>query len=226
MNFFAQNLRVFKTSFWPLFALVVISSSVDHFLTFEVEKAMTHPQGVQPEIFVFGSLSVILGLLFPVLISLTAIYGILRSKNQNLEVGDFFAKFSSQTFIENLRSWGKILTWGLLLILPGVWKVLQYCFVTFVVTCSKAYDDGNVDALQYSAKVFKKHKLKTLGIMFLFTILIPIIMTTLFDGYKLLWKTPIASLFLSAVNVYFIIISTQLLFNIFSSEEPKNESYI
>lgn len=226
MNFFAQNLRVFKTSFWPLFALVVISSSVDHFLTFEVEKAMTHPQGVQPEVFVFGGLSVILGLLFPVLISLTAIYGLLKTKNQSLEIGEFFGKFSSQTFIENLRSWGKILTWGLLLILPGIWKVLQYCFVTFVVTCSKAYDDGNVDALQHSAQVFKKHKLKTLGIMFSFTILIPIFMTTLFDGYKLLWKTPIASLLLSALNVYFIIISTHLLFNIFSFEEQKNESYI
>lgn len=57
--------------------------------------------------------------------------------------------------IENLRALAKILLWGLLLVLPGIYQMLRYSFVSFVVLFDPNYRAGRVDALKESAQLTK-----------------------------------------------------------------------
>lgn len=56
---------------------------------------------------------------------------------------------------EYLRVLGRILLWGLLLIIPGCIKSIQYSLVPFVVFFSADYEKGEVDALELSRKLVK-----------------------------------------------------------------------
>lgn len=132
---------------------------------------------------------------------------------------DFLKKNLNQIYIESLRSWGKTLLWSLLLILPGFWKYIELSLVPFVVTSSAKYDEGKEDALKKSAEIVHRHWLQILGVFFLFHLLIPLMLSALFDSYRSLWKTPLQSLALSALDTYLLLISTHILFNIFRREE-------
>ena len=163
-------------------------------------------------------------MIFPVLLIATALFAL--STIADVALGDFFKKYLNQIFIESLRAWGKTLLWSLLLVLPGVWKNLELSLVPFVVTSSEKYDEGKLDALKASTIVFRRHWFKILAVLFIFHLFVPLILTSLFDSYRLIWKTPIASLLLSLLDTYLILVSTQLLFNIFQNEVRKHESHV
>lgn len=81
-------------------------------------------------------------------------------------IGSFFAEF--------LRSLAQILLWGLLLILPGVYRYAQLIFVSWVTLFSKDYRAGKVDALRLSETLARGRLLKiflALGITMLFEVL-------------------------------------------------------
>lgn len=225
MNFFAENLKVFKKAALPLFALVVVSNNIDQYLNIQVESALQNPLGANAQVYFFGFLSIISSIIFPVLLITTALYALSATKPWE-SMTAYFGKFLNQVFIETLRSWGKTLLWSLLFIIPGIWKFLELSLVPFVVTSSKAYEAGTIDALEASSTVFRKHWFKIIGILFFFHLFIPLVLTSIFDSYRLLWKTPIASLGLSLLDTYLILVSTQLLFNVFQSEVKKHESHV
>ncbi len=58
-------------------------------------------------------------------------------------------------FVEGFRMTGQILLWSLLLIIPGIYKQIQYLFVPFVVLFDSEYKSGKVDALNKSAQLSK-----------------------------------------------------------------------
>lgn len=226
MNFFAENLKVFKQVFFPLFILVVLSSNVDQYLTFHIDNSLRDPHGAQREVYVLGFISIISGIVFPVILMTVALFALNKQIGWTKDLGEFAAKNLSQIFIETLRSWGKALLWSLVFILPGLWKYLQYTFVPVVVTSSSSYDEGNEDALARSAQIFQKHWGKVLGVFFAFHIFAPLVLVSVFDGYRYIWKTPFSSLTLSLLDTYLIIISTHILFNIFRSEVQKHDAYV
>lgn len=114
--------------------------------------------------------------------------------------------------------------WGFFLLIPAFWRYLQMSFVPFVVLTDKAYNSGQVDALQRSAQVLNKNIFKTLAILFVFHLFLPVLMTVLFDKYSSFKESPLTATLLSAVEVYFVMISIQLLFNIFkNSKTPSPE---
>ncbi|WP_413587519.1 hypothetical protein [Bdellovibrio sp. HCB274] len=225
MKFFTENLKVFKKVAFPLFVLLVLSSNIDQFLNQQVETALRDPMGAAPQVYWFGFLSIISSIIFPVLLITTALFA-MQSEKISEGLSEFYGKYINQIFIETLRTWGKTLLWALLFILPGIWKFLEYSMVPFVVTSSRKYDEGQIDALSASAKVFRKHWFKITGILVLFHLFIPLILTSLFDSYRLLWKTPVASLILNLLDTYLLIISTQLLFNVFKDEVRRHESHV
>ncbi|WP_277579748.1 DUF975 family protein [Bdellovibrio svalbardensis] len=225
VNFFAENLKVFKKAALPLFALVVVSNNIDQYLNMQVETALQNPMGANGQVYFFGFLSIVSSVIFPVLLATTALYAMVNTKPWESLMA-FFGKFLNQVFIESLRAWGKTLLWSLLFIIPGIWKYLELSLVPFVVTSSESYEAGKIDALQASSYVFRKHWFKILGILFCFHLFLPLILTSFFDSYRLLWKTPLASLFLSLLDTYLILISTQLLFNVFQSEVSKHDSHV
>ncbi|WP_413561437.1 hypothetical protein [Bdellovibrio sp. HCB209] len=225
VKFFAENLKVFKKVAIPLFLLVVLSSNIDQFLNIRVEEALRDPMGAAPHVYWFGFLSIISSIIFPILLITTALYP-MKSSRFTTGLNDFYGKYIQQIFIETLRTWGKTLLWSLLFILPGIWKYLEYSMVPFVVTGSVPYDDGKLDALQASAKIFRRHWFKILGILILFHLFIPLVLTSIFDSYRLLWETPVTSLLLNLLDTYLIIISTQLLFNVFQNEVRRHDTHV
>ncbi|KHD87065.1 MAG: hypothetical protein OM95_16535 [Bdellovibrio sp. ArHS] len=226
MNFFAENLQVFKKVCLPLFALVVLSSNIDQYLNLHIENALRDPHGAQQQVYWLGFLSIISSVVFPVLLITLALYALNTLTGWNKTLGEFMEKNLNQVFIETLRSWGKTLLWSLLLILPGLWKYIEYSLVPLVVTSSERYDQGKEDALQRSAQIVRRNWPKVLGVFVLFHLFIPVVLSALFDAYRLIWKTPVASLTLSALDTYLLVLSTQILFNIFRSEVRKHDAHV
>lgn len=226
MNFFAENLKVFKKVFVPLFALVIISSNIEQYLNLEMEGALRSPLGMQPEVYLFGFLSIVSSILFPVLLTTVALYALVHWNELTDNLGEFLKKNLNQMYIETLRSWGKSLLWSLLFVLPGLWKFLMYSMVPYVVTGSKVYQDGNIDALKASTDIVKKHWFKVLVVFFVFHVFIPVLLSTLFDSYRVLWNTPVLSLILSGLDTYLLLLSTHILFIIFRSEVRRHDAHV
>lgn len=226
MNFFAENLKVFKKVFVPLFALVIVSSNIEQYLNLEMEGALRSPLGMQPEVYLFGFLSIITSIIFPVILTTTCLYALLNWNELSDNLGAFLKKHLNQMYIETLRSWGKSLLWSLLLVIPGLWKFLMYSMVPYVVTGSKVYDEGKIDALNASTEIVKRHWFKVLVVFFVFHIFLPVLLSTLFDSYRVLWKTPITSLILSGLDTYMLLLSTHILFIIFRSEVRRHDSHV
>lgn len=226
MNFFSENLQVFKKVFLPLFALVALSNNIDQYLNLNLENALRNPEGLQSPVYILGFLSILNSVIFPVLLSAVALFSLNSLRGWTLPLADFFKKYLNQLYIETLRSWGKSLLWSLLFILPGIWKYLQYSFVSIVVTSSQKYDDGHEDALQRSSEIVRRHWGKVLFILIFFHVFLPLVFSALFDSYRLIWKTPITSLCLAALDTYLFLLSTHILFNIFRSEVKQHESHV
>lgn len=226
MKFFAESLQVFKKVFVPLFVLVVVSSNIDQYLNLYIENALQDPMGSQQRVYLFGFLSLVSAVIFPTLLLATALYAMNTRVGWTQSLGDFFKKNLNQLYIENLRAWGKTLLWTLFLIVPGLWKYMQYLMVPFVVTSSTRYEEGREDALQASATIFRHNWGKILTLFIFFQILIPMTLATLFNSYRLLWRTPAQSLMLSALDTYLLLFSTHLLFIIFRSEVRRHDTHV
>ena len=221
-----ENLQVFKTIALPLFILVILSSTLDQYLNMRVEEILRDPSGVTTSLYIFGFISLISGVIFPVFLFTLALFALRSLEGWKQGLGEFFHHYINQIFIETLRSWGKTLSWALLFIIPGFWKFLEYSLVPFVVTASPRYDLGQEDALEASSQVFRKHWGKILSVLILFHVFIPLVLTGLFDAYRLIWKTPVQSLLLNLLDTYLLLLSTQILFRIFRSEVPADESHV
>lgn len=216
MSFFKDNFLILKRGFLPLLLIWIISSSVDQYLGERIEAIIRSPSGLDSSLVIFSLLSILSGLLFPLLMTSVGIIAITAKPQETLS--DFLAKNFNQMVIEELRSWGKILLYSLFLIVPGVIKYIQLCFVQFIVTTLPDYDHGNVDALNFSKKIVNKTFLPTLGIIILFHLILPLFMTALFDEYKIIWKTPLQSIILAGLGVYISLMSLHLLFKVYSSK--------
>jgi len=224
VNFFARNLQIFKRIGLPLFVLSLIYTSIDQLLTINIDDALKSPNGPVNVVWFYGFISLIFGIVFPILGILVVIYGAKTPDANEKGLVHFIGRHLNQLSIEILRSWGKTLLWSMLLILPGVWKYIEYTMIPFVVTLSKPYDRGEEDALAASSQVVKHRLLKISAILFVFHLFLPSVLTVFFDEYRLVWHTPVAALALNFVDVYLFILSTQLLMTVFEQEiqEPSH----
>lgn len=216
VNFFTENLKIFKRMALPLFLIVVLSGNIDQYLNLKIENALNSMQGAEKTIYAYGFISLINSILFPVFITLIALAGLPLLRG--LSLAEFFKKNFGQVMIEMVRAWGKTLQWSLLFILPGIWKYFEYIFVPYVVTLSPDYAKGREDALKASSRVFRKNVFKVLGVLIVFHLFIPLVLMSVFDAYRLIWKTPVQSLLLNLLDTYLILVSIQLLYSIFQDE--------
>lgn len=226
MKFFAESLQVFKKVFIPLFALVVLSTNIDQYLNLYIENALQDPMGAQGQVYFFGFLSLLSSVIFPTLLVTMALFALNLQTGWNQSLGAFLKKYLNQLYIETLRSWGKTLLWALCFVIPGIIKYIQYLMVPIVVTSSARYDEGQEDALKASARIVRHNWGKILAIIFIFQILIPMVLASVFNSYRLIWNTPAQSLALSALDTYLILFSTHLLFTIFRNEVRKHDAHV
>lgn len=176
---------------------------------------ISSPTGLSSWIWAYGMASILASLLFPTLGTLLCIWAILHNQSSSETWASFAGKFAEQSLIETVRSWGKTIAWGLLFVFPGVYKMITYTFVPFVVALDPEYDNGTQDALARSTALVKKHSWQVLAVLFVFHILAPMLLTSSFDSYRTPWKTPVAAMALSFVDLLVFCIATQLLFRIF-----------
>jgi len=221
VNFFTRNLQIFKRIGLPLYVLTLIYTSLDQLLTINTEAAMRNPNGGTTWIWIYGFASLIVGIVFPIVGILVVLYGAKDIEASEKGLWQFIQHHVSQLSIEILRSWGMTLLWSLLLILPGLWKYLEYTMIPFVVTQSPKYDRGDEDALEASSFVVRRNLLKVSAILLVFHMIFPSILTVLFDEYRLVWHTPASALALTLVDVYLFIFSTQLLLSVFESSNSQ-----
>jgi hypothetical protein len=228
VKFIARNLQIFKRIGLPLFVLTLIYTSLDQLLTINIDEALRNPNGANSLVWFYGFFSLVIGIVFPIMGILVVVYGAKNAETSEKGLWHFIQHNVNAMSIEILRSWGKTLLWSLLLVLPGIWKYVEYTMIPFVVALSGRYQRGEEDALQASATVVRHQVLKICAILLVFHVVIPSLLTVYFDDYRLVWHTPVQALILTLVDVYIFIVSTQLLLNIFEREvekdpfEPKN----
>ena len=79
-----------------------------------------------------------------------------------------FSLYWEQVFVEGLRSYSRAMFWSFLFIIPGLYKMLQYYFVTYVTVFDAEYKSGYVDVMKRSQELLKGH---LLGLLLLIAIL-------------------------------------------------------
>lgn len=177
-----KKLILLKYLFLLLLLLFVTHSLCEQFLMKKLEFSLRESQNTNLDLFFYGSLNLFNSLFFPALISLFTIFYL---KNPTRW---FFLTIRStdiESFIiETLRSWGKTIWWGFLFILPGFYKFLSYSYVPFIVLMEKKYDQGLVDALKESERIFLSRKWSSLSTLLFFQMILPIMLSSLLDSYQ------------------------------------------
>ncbi len=161
--------------------------------------------GLTGMIWVWGGLSVLSAILFPVIVSIFCAYLLVST---NTKMKEFLAENFELSLIETLRAWGKTFLWSFVFILPGVIKYINYILTPFVVLFSKRYKRGEVDALEYSTAISKHFFWKIKLWLGLFFVIVPLLFYLLFDEYRVFKTHPI-----TATGLVFLAAVVQLLFH-------------
>lgn len=174
-----------------------LSTFTDQYIALKVEKLVSSPKGLSDMIWVWGSLSLISAIFFPMLFAILCSYNIVK---QPPSIAKYFEENLELSMIESLRSWGKSFMWSLLFILPGIAKFILYTLTPYVVLFSKKYKEGAVDALQYSSDICKKNLKKINLWLTVFYVGIPIVLYFTAEPYRLLRDNPFAGTFIVFVR--------------------------
>jgi hypothetical protein len=193
----------------PLFLLTVVAGSIDQLITDQMQAQLMSPHGASPTVWLWGIGSLLLNLLAPILGMLITLAAISKQKSW---LG-FLKQNLNQNLIEELRSWGKSLIWCFALVMPGLIRFFQYLFVPFVVCFDPEYQAGRKDALETSRDLARGRLLSLVSLFFLFSVMIPLLLTN-FDSVQVIWKTPLPASLLCFVemlsNICFIVALSQI----------------
>lgn len=217
MNFFSLYGRALKKIGLPLLTVFLFFTFFDQGLTKTLEADLRSPQGASSFVFLYAGLYLANSIFFMSLAFLLGIYG-LTSKQQTL--GSFLRHFFNQNCIEMLRSWGKVLSWSFLLILPGFIKYLQFLLVPFVVTLFPSYEQGQADALKTSRQLFRRHWPLLVFTVFGFQVIWSYLSVDLFDAYRMIWLTPVKAFFIGILDSAVFLLYVLVLFGIYQKSMP------
>lgn len=205
---------------FPILLLFFVSSSLfDQYLMKKLENTLKGSENTTIELFLYGGLNLLNSLFFPLLISLLTIFFIINPTKL------FFTSITQahieSIIIETLRSWGKMIWWGFLFIIPGFYKYLCYSYVPFVVLMDTEYDHGKVDALKESERIFKKRFMASLITLVLFQLVLPILLSSLLDSYRSFKETPFLAFLSSLLQGVIGLLGLLILMEIFTQEKKE-----
>jgi len=182
------------------------------------------PDGSSGLVWIFALVSMSLSVLFPLLQILVFSFAQQLSPEKPDGLNQYLVEKFPSLLIEEMRSWGQCLLFSLLLIIPGLFRLLQLLFVPFVVLFDPAYERGEVDALQKSSSLFRRYWLRTSFLVLLFYFVLPMITTVMFDNYRSYITHPFSALAISFIDTILAYIGILLLFLIFSKTQPQKET--
>lgn len=208
-----------------IFSALLFSNLTDQFLQKQVEDIISSKDGLSNTIWLWGFFSVLSAILFPLLISLFCAF-ILVTEQTKLSL--FIKENLELSFIETLRAWGKIFLWSFIFFIPGVIKYINYILAPFVVMFSRRYKNGEVDALEYSAKISKNFWWSIKIWLGVFYVLIPIMLYVFLDEYRVFATHPVSAtlvvLFECLVELLFHFIILKLFIKFLNEHETTSEA--
>ena len=163
-------------------------------------------------IWVWGSVSLVSTLFFPLLISLLCSQTLSQSTRS---AGNFFSAKFELGLIETLRAWGQTFLWCFVFIIPGLIKYTYYLMAPYVVFFSERYAEGKVDALKYSAQLSKKFWWRLNLWITVFYFVIPLALSSALDEYRLFSIHPITAVFCVLLETVLILIFNYLILKVF-----------
>lgn len=189
--------------------MILAGTTLDQWITVRMENLLASPEGASNWIWAYGAVSLFLNLTYPLLGTLLVL-----STVREGSVVLFLKKHFTQNVIEEMRAWGKTMAWSFLFLVPGLIRFLQYFFVPFVVSLNPAYEKGELDALEESRRLAKGRLLALFGIFLIFSVLAPAFLT-IFDDWRLLWKTPVGAVSICFVELLLNLWFIHLLFQMY-----------
>lgn len=111
-----------------------------------------------------GVLGIVLGLLENFLVLILLGYTIKKLQGSKISLGNYYKKHFRDLVIETFRGMGRIAL-GLLLIWPGIKRLIQYYLIPYVVQFDEEYIAGRVDALEESENLLKNKLLRFTGLL-------------------------------------------------------------
>lgn len=99
-------------------------------------------------------------------------WGIAHLRNLNrpiFEPHPFTQPYLGSFLAEYLRLLGRVLLWGLMLILPGAYRYVKLMFVPYIALFSRHYRADQVDAIELSDALTKKPFWKLVGVFMVTT---------------------------------------------------------
>lgn len=167
---------------WLLIFLANISYRfIDQKITLKLDTLIRSVDGINSSLWAYIGLSLIVGLLFPLIMTLLCCYFLMKDSKSSLT--GFISENLELLSLETLRSWGIGLLWALALIIPGVIKMSFLIMVPYIVLFSTEYKNGFKDALDFST-VLSKHFYMRINIyLTVVFFIIPSVITFAFDDY-------------------------------------------
>lgn len=188
----------------------LVYSLIDQTLTERMTSLLTSTEGISPLVWIFGFLSIINNLLFPLLLMFITLAAV-----QKRPMLAFLNTTFSYAIREQLRTTGRVISWGLMFILPGFYKYFRLIFVPFVVAEDPNYMQGSVDALKASHALTRGiNFLKVIGLCLVFAVIFPLFLSG-FDDYRLLLETPFTAVPLVCVETFLSVYFVCCLFHLF-----------
>jgi len=218
----------FKTAFlmtlrrvgWFLAIWFILSQLFDQWLLRLTHEAMMADSGVQARVFGLAAISVLSSILVPLVATLTVLAGwhqvayetTTHTEDRSTTVA-FVQKHWEDLIREQLRAMGSIMMWSFLLIIPGLIRFFELCFLPWVVCFDSQYQKGERDALKESRRVFYLVWPKLTALLILFWIVVPLFLTTL-DRFRSYFESPGTAIGLSLVDAVLFILFQWLLFRL------------
>lgn len=196
-----------KFGFLPLYSAVVISLIIDQSLNQKIESILRSPDGFSNSVWLWGSLSLISSLVFPVLFTVCCCFFIIE-KTKGLRFSAF-PRFLKQhfemTLLESIRAWAHLFLWFFVFVFPMVYKFISYAMTPFLVIYSPSYARGEIDALKTSELITKEFFIKLFFLLLSFYVILPALSTLVFDQYKVFRSFPLHALGLAGLDTLIII---------------------
>jgi hypothetical protein len=221
VNFFAHYITALKRCGLGLLLIYIVYTFFDQGLTVLMESNLRSPEGATSSVFLLGALYLANNIFFTTLATIAAIYG---ASTLNSSLLGFIDCYLNQSCIEIVRSWGRVLSWSFLLVIPGIIKYLQYMFVPFVVAMDSSYQKGEKDALKASRELFKKHWTTLVFAMIGFQVVWSYLSVDFFDAYRLFWQTPVRALLISTLEAMVFLMYILILFRVITRPDEVVEN--
>ncbi len=201
----------------PLFVWALLVQFADQRLVEATQEEMSSENGAGVRLWIFGGLSMLTSITGPIFSMMMIFFAIRAPQSDGLI--SYILKNLSWLFKEQLRAAGKMIFWGMLFILPGLWKFFEFMMIPFIVCLEPRYQRGEVDALSISRQVFYRIWGRMIFAVVLF-LLTSLILTSV-DEFRSFAEHPLSAVALVLVDLSIFVLFQWVLLRFWEKESHR-----